>query len=69
MNESVPSVDQIVQDLVSLGVFGNPNEDFEMYPVADAWFDLRGHLPKQEHILDPRGLYEERAALVRCVCL
>ena len=68
MNESVPSVDQIVQDLVGLGVFGNPDEDFELYPLADAWFDLRSHLPEQEHIPDPRGLYEERAALVRCAC-
>lgn len=53
------SVNEIVSELVGMGIFGgDPNTDMELYPVVDIWFNLTSHL-REEDIPNPIALYRE----------
>ncbi|KAI0800154.1 hypothetical protein C8Q74DRAFT_1363938 [Fomes fomentarius] len=52
------SVNEIVSELVGMGIFGDPNTNMDLYPVVDIWFDLTSHL-RQEEIPNPIALYKE----------
>ncbi len=52
------SVNEIVSELVGMGIFGDLNADMDLYPVVDIWFNLTSHL-REEEIPNPIALYKE----------
>lgn len=62
--ESEHSANSEFRAIMGTGVFGNTNQDKELFPLVDLWLELVDHL-KQDDIPNPGDLYKEYEAVVR----